>query len=83
MAHDIHDHYDVPVSEMPERTPGVALVLDHVRRTGQGAHPSAGQAISGPVMMIALGNGLNPVELQAEVEAYADALDARARRANA
>jgi hypothetical protein len=61
------------------RTTGVALVLDAVRATGKGAHPTRGQRVSDVVTMVAVANNLNPVELQAEVEAYADALDLAAR----
>jgi hypothetical protein len=57
------------------RTPGVEAVLSLVRVSGQSAHPSRGEKVSYPVLMIALRLGRNPVELQAEVEAYADALD--------
>jgi hypothetical protein len=61
------------------RTTGVALVLDAVRATGKGAHPTRGQRVSDVVTMVAVANNLNPVALQAEVEAYADALDLAAR----
>ena len=59
------------------RTPGVALVLNAVQATGMSAHPRSGETVSELVTLIAIDAHLNPVELQAAVERYADAQDAR------
>ncbi len=47
-------------------------VLDAVRATGMTAHPKPGQSISDLVLYVAIDRDLNPVELQAEVRAYAE-----------
>ena len=57
------------------RTAAVDRVLDAVRRTGTSAHAPAGKPYSDLVFYIAVKLDRNPVEVQAEVEAYADALD--------
>lgn len=62
---------------LPEKSPGLTEVLDVVRRTGMSAHHrTVSGAVSEVVTAVAVCRGLNPVALQAEVEAWADALDA-------
>lgn len=59
---------------MPSITPEhIARVTDLVRSSGLSAHSAE---ISTPVLAVALQDSLNPRELQAAVERYADALDA-------
>lgn len=56
---------------LSQKTEHVAAILDLVRKTGQSAHPKRGQAVSDLVTAYALANHLDPVAIQAEVEAYA------------
>src|SRR4051812_37986998 len=58
------------------RTPAVAAVLDAVRTTGKSAHPKRDELVSELVLAVAILHNLNPTELQRDVDAYADALDA-------
>lgn len=60
---------------LPPKSPALSTVLDFVRSTGKSAHPQKGEKVSDLVMMVALMMDQNPIALQAEVEAYADALD--------
>jgi hypothetical protein len=61
------------------RTADIAAVLDAVRETGFSAHPRPGNGdygldgIAPIVFAVAVNRGRNPVELQAEVNAYANA----------
>lgn len=61
------------------RTPAVAHVLDTVRETGLSAFPplSSTSGIGPAVSLASIRYGLNPVQAQAEVTSYADALDAQ------
>lgn len=60
------------------RTPDVAAVLDLVQRTGLSAHDIAPDRTHSPIVAAAaVLQDCDPVALQAAVEAYCDALDAR------
>lgn len=61
------------------RTEPVGAVLDLVRDSGHSAFPNPGERVATVVMIVAMNRDLNPVQLQAEIVAYADALDASAR----
>lgn len=61
--------------DLPEKSPGLIAVLDAVRQTGRTAHPEAGARVSTLVFAVAVTEGLNPVELQAEVGAWSRILN--------
>jgi hypothetical protein len=59
------------------RTPDVVAVLDEVALTGKSAHAPFSDSVSDLVYKVAARLGRNPRQLQAEVDAYAAAMDAR------
>jgi hypothetical protein len=61
------------------RTPAVELTLELVRCRGGSAHPQRGEVVSATTFDVAVFLGRNPVEVQAEIERYADANDAAVR----
>lgn len=61
------------------RTDVVELVLNAVRKTGKSAHVASGERVSELVFDVAIMHDLNPVDVQREIDAYSDALDAHTR----
>ncbi len=60
-----------------QRSAALDAVLAAVAKTGLSAHPFDGKEVSDLVFIVAIARDVNPVALQAEVEAWADYLDAK------